>query len=101
MQKISATKEAAADMPNASEKLDLPDQSPTGSKMSGSNINDRVSDYITRTKLKMRTMSMAMTGGGKAKKAAKEPPAKPDPFADYIHRTKKKFWSTTLSIRGK
>lgn len=95
VKKILATR-TARDQPNPDEKLELPDKSP-GSKRVGANINDRVSDYIKRAKLRIRTVTM--TGGGKAK--AEKEPAGPDRFTDYIRRTKNKLRSTLSIGRGR
>ncbi|XP_031399445.1 uncharacterized protein LOC116209854 [Punica granatum] len=62
-------------------KVESLDQSP-GSKTV--DINDRVSDYISRAKLRIRAMSVR--GGGKAK--VEKEPGSSNRFADYIRRTK-------------
>lgn len=94
IKKNLTTKTTAADQLNPDRKVELPDQSP-GDNSRGLDINDLVSSYINRAKLRIRTMSMA--GGGKAKE--KKEPESTNHFADYISRTKKKLQST-LSMGG-
>lgn len=70
----------AADQPSANKKSD---------------INDRVSDYISRAKIRIRTMSLI--GGGKDKVEEESAPSTKH-FTDYIRRTKCKLRSRTSSI---
>ncbi|PRQ41774.1 hypothetical protein RchiOBHm_Chr3g0450401 [Rosa chinensis] len=77
-----------------------------GAQKSGLGTDDRFSDYISRAKVKIRTMTMNVGGGNKqnasnSKEDDQHEDHTKDAFSDYIKRVKIKIRQTTRSASRK